>query len=69
MSFVDITRVGSIVQDFTNKRIEIMNKEGYSVWQQKYTNEQTFNRAWNEISKKFSEEVKRRGSLQSEVLK
>lgn len=57
---VDITRVGEIIQDFQNKRIEIKSKEGFCMWQQVYKSEDTFNRAFREISKKFSEELIRR---------
>lgn len=57
---IDISKVYEIVQDFQNKRIEIKSKEGFSMWQQTYRSEDTFNRAFREISKKFSEELIKR---------
>jgi major membrane immunogen (membrane-anchored lipoprotein) len=57
---VDIRKVSEIIQDFHNKRIEIKSKDGFCMWQHKYTSEDTFNKAFREINKKFSEELKRR---------
>lgn len=60
---VDISKVYEIVQDFQNKRIEIKSKEGFCMWQQKYTNEEAFNKAFREMSKKLSEELIRRDGI------
>lgn len=57
---IDIKRVGEIIQDFQNKYIEIKSKEGFYMWQKRYTSEDTFNRVFREISKQFSEELIRR---------
>lgn len=57
---VDITKVGEIIQDFSNKSIEIKSKEGFSMWRQNYRSEEAFNRAFREINKKLSEELIRR---------
>ena len=60
---VDISKVYEIVQDFQNKRIEIKSKEGFCLWQQVYTNEEAFNKAFREMSKKLSEELIRREGM------
>ncbi|MBW6487528.1 hypothetical protein [Sulfurimonas sp.] len=57
---VDITKVGKVIQDFSNKCIEIKSKEGFSMWKQNYKSKEVFNRAFRKIDKKFSEELKRR---------
>lgn len=57
---VDITKVSEIIQDFSNKCIEIKSKEGFSMWKQNYRSEEAFDRACREIGRKFSEELKKR---------
>ena len=57
---VDITRVGNIIHDFTNKKIEILTKEGYSLWEKTYVSEQNMNRAFNKLNKAFFNELQRR---------
>ena len=57
---VDITFAGSVVQDFTNKKIEVLNKEGFPIWQNSYKSADSFNRTFRTISKQFVQEVSRR---------
>ncbi len=59
---IDITLVGGVVQDFTNKKIEVLSKEGFLVWQNSYASEDSFNRTFRAIYKKFSQELQRRES-------
>ena len=62
---IDITKVGDIIQDFSNKKIEILSTEGYSLWENSYKSEQTFNRVFSSISKSFSQELARRENQQA----
>ena len=66
---VDITKVVEIIQDFNNKSIEIKNKEGFCMWQQKYRSEDAFNKAFREINKKFLGELKRRENETKQFVK
>lgn len=59
---VDISYVYKIIQDYSNKQIEVKNKERVCLWEQKYSSESTFNKAFREINKKFSIELKRRAT-------
>jgi len=58
---VDIKLVQEIIQDFTNKTIEIRDKQGHRIWFNSYTSETTFNKVYRTLSQKFSIELKRRG--------
>lgn len=60
---IDISQVGSICQDFTNKKIKIFDKNNYCIWERSYSNENTFNRVFRDISKLFNIELKRRDSI------
>jgi hypothetical protein len=57
---VDITQVGAIHQDFTNKRIRVLSKRNFCMWENTYQSEEAFNKAFNAIYKKFSAELARR---------
>ena len=57
---IDITQVCGIVQDFTNKRIRVLSKQTYVMWEQTYTSNEAFNKAFREMSKKFYKELERR---------
>lgn len=57
---VDIKQVDKIVHDYSNKKIEIFTKEGYSMWSNIYQNEKNFNKVLSAISKEFSKELQRR---------
>ena len=59
---VDIRKVSKIIQDFHNKRIEIKSKDGFCMWQHKYTSESAFNKAFRKMNKIFLEELRRRES-------
>lgn len=57
---VDITKVEAIHQDFTNRKIRVLDKYNFCMWKNSYTNEKTFNKVFSEISRKFSAELRRR---------
>jgi len=57
---IDIKQVGALHQDFTQLRIRVLSKNNFCMWENSYTNEDTFNRVFREISRKFSEELNRR---------
>lgn len=60
---IDITKVEKVIQDFSNKRIEVISREGFILWGSTYKNEQTFSKVFSKISKLFSEELQRRDGL------
>lgn len=57
---VDIKLVGALQQDFRNKIIRVLSKQNFCMWEQQYTNEEAFNKAFKQMSRKFSAELKRR---------
>jgi len=57
---IDITQVGGIVQDFTNKRIRVLSKNNFCMWENTYQSEEAFNKAFSQIHKKFYKELERR---------
>ena len=57
---IDIKDVGGIVQDFTNKRIKVLSKQAYLMWEQTYISEEAFDKAFRAMSRKFSAELQRR---------
>lgn len=57
---IDIKEVGALHQDFTNKRIRILSKQNFCMWENTYQSEKAFNKSFNEIYKKFNEELERR---------
>lgn len=63
MSKLDIKEVYAINQDFTNKTVSALSKEGYVMWTGRYTTEETFNKAFREMYKKLRSEMARRESM------
>ena len=59
---IDITEVGAIQQDFTNKTIRVLSKHNYCMWENSYQSEEAFNKAFNQMHKKFNKELERRES-------
>jgi len=57
---IDITQAGAIVQDFTNRTIKILSKQNFVMWEQRYTSEESFNKSFIKMSRKFSKELVRR---------
>jgi len=57
---VDIKLVHEIIQDFTNKSIEIKDKQGHIIWFNSYTSEVSFNRVSRTLSQRFTAELQRR---------
>lgn len=57
---VDISHVHEIIQDYSNRQIEIRNREGICLWRQKYSSVESFNKAFREMNKRLYEELKRR---------
>ena len=62
---IDMRIVGSIVQDFSHKRIEIFNLYSERIWSNSYKNEQYFKKLFQQLSKRFSEELRR---IESEMI-
>ena len=63
MNNIDIRKVGAVHQDFTNKIIKILSKEGFEMWSRGYKLEDTFDSAFRQIMKKFDAELKRRNEI------
>jgi len=57
---IDIKNVGCIQQDFTNRTIRVLDKNTYCIWEQSYNSEDTFNRVFREVMKRFDAELHRR---------
>jgi len=57
---IDIELVYEIVQDFTKREILLKNKQRETIWINSYNSEESLNKAFSEINRKFAEEVKRR---------
>lgn len=64
---IDIKNVDTVIQDFQNKSIELKSKEGYLLWQRKYSSESTFNKVFREIHRRFTEELKKREARRANV--
>ena len=63
MSKLDIKDVYAVQQDFTNKTVSALSKEGYVIWTGQYKTEETFNKAFREMYKKLRSEMERRESM------